>query len=81
MINSKLDIKRNKFIATIISSIQMDVDEFIQNLANGENYETTIYQLSINLFDEGKSLKEAIDIILQRRALVIDIYEAVPCLL
>lgn len=69
MENFECIIRRNKFIAAIISSIQMNVNDFIQNLANGENYETTIYQLSINLFDEGKSLKEAIDIILQRRVI------------
>ncbi len=71
MKNSRQEIKRSKYITTIISSVQMNVDDFMQNLGNGENYENTIYQWAITLFDEGKSLKEAINIILQRRELVV----------
>jgi hypothetical protein len=48
----------------------MNVTDFMQNLANGENYETTIYQWSIHLFDEGKSIEEAIKVIQERKAKV-----------
>ncbi|WP_271769252.1 hypothetical protein [Aquimarina algiphila] len=69
MKNSELD--KNKFISSIIDSIKMNVNDFMQNLANGEKYETTIYEWSINLFKEGKSIDDAIKVIHEKRMLII----------
>lgn len=71
MKNSELDKKRNKFISLIIEAIKMNVNDFMQNLADGGNYEATIYGWSVSLFDEGKSIKESIEIIHNRRMLVL----------
>ncbi|WP_271783638.1 hypothetical protein [Aquimarina algiphila] len=71
MKNYELDKDRNKFISSIIESIRMNVNDFMQNLADGKNYEITIYEWSINLFNEGKSIKDSIEIIHNRRMLVL----------
>jgi len=62
---------KNKFISAIIKSLKIDNDSFMDNLRKGENYETTIYQWSINLFDEGKAVEEAVSIINKRINLVL----------
>ncbi|WP_027395162.1 hypothetical protein [Aquimarina latercula] len=69
MKNSELD--KNKFISLIIDSIKMNVDDFMQNLINGEKYESIIYEWSTNLFYEGKSIEEAIKTIHKRRILFV----------
>ncbi|TPN87093.1 hypothetical protein [Aquimarina algicola] len=71
MKNSEQDQERNKFISSIIESIKMNVNEFMDNLANGEKYETTIYKWSINLFNEGKSIDDAIKTVHKRRMLFV----------
>lgn len=69
MKNSELE--KNKFVSSIIDSIKMNVDDFMQNLTNGEKYESIIYEWSINLFYEGKSIEDAIKVIHERRMLII----------
>lgn len=69
MKNSELD--KNKFISSIIVSIKMNPIHFMKNLAIGEKYEITINEWSINLFNEGKALEEAIKIINKRIGLVL----------
>jgi hypothetical protein len=68
MKNSKID--KNKFIALILKSLKEDIDQFHTNLTKGENYETTLYQWSVNLYNEGKPIDEAIEEINTRRRLV-----------
>lgn len=38
----------------------MNPDDFMQNLTNGENYEITIHEWSLNLFNEEKSIDETV---------------------
>ncbi len=63
--------KRNQFIKTIIESIQMTVSDFMLNLASEESYEKNIYCWSISLFEERKSIDEAIKIVHRRRMSVL----------
>lgn len=65
MKNSETD--KSKFISSIIESIRMNTDEFMYNLVNGEKYECLIYEWSVNLFYEGKSIKDAIETVQKRR--------------
>ncbi len=67
----KLDYKRNRFLSTIISSIQMKKDDFLSNLLNGYKYEQKIYEWSLDLFEEGLNVEEAIEIIYGRRMLIL----------
>lgn len=66
MKNSRSEKKKNKFIASIIESLGMNINEFQNNLSNGENFEITIYQWSISLLEEGKTTNETIKIIEER---------------
>ena len=63
-------INKNKFILIIIKLLKMKTDDFMVNLKKNENYETTIYHWAINLYNEGKTLEEAIEIINKRIHLV-----------
>ena len=63
-------LNKNQFISIIIKSLKMNIDDFMVNLKKNEHYETTIYHWAINLYNEGKTLEEAIEIINKRIHLV-----------
>ncbi|WP_298546089.1 hypothetical protein [uncultured Aquimarina sp.] len=71
MKNLQLNPNESKYITSIIRSLKMDINKFTQNLFAKENFEVTLYQWSINLFNEGKTSEEAIKIVNQRISLVL----------
>ncbi|WP_025663258.1 hypothetical protein [Aquimarina megaterium] len=70
MDNLELTNLKNRFIASILKYLKENIDQFHTNLTKGENYETTLYEWSISLFNEGKSIDEAVEEINKRRMLV-----------
>lgn len=64
-------IRKYQFIIGVIKSLQMNPVEFEQNLIKGAVYETILYNWSVNLFQEGKDINEAIRIILEKRIQII----------
>lgn len=71
MKNSERNRKRNKFISLIIEAMKINVTDFMQNVADGEKYESTIYEWSVKLFDENIPINDAIKKIQERRMKVI----------
>lgn len=65
------ETNKNEFVASIITSIKMNTNDFMENLSKGENYERIIYEWSVNLFNEGKTIEDAIKIIHERRMLIV----------
>ena len=62
---------QNQFILSIIQSIQIEVDDFTQRVANKECYELMIYRWSMRLFLKGLSSKQAIKIIHRARNFIL----------
>ncbi|TPN82969.1 hypothetical protein [Aquimarina algicola] len=63
--------KKQRFIESIIDSIQMNILDFKDNLNKGESYELMIYQWINNLFEEKVEIEEAVTIVHQKRLQVL----------
>ncbi|TSE04377.1 hypothetical protein [Aquimarina algiphila] len=69
--NLELNNRRNRFIATIIQSIQIEMDEFMMRVANKECYESMIHRWTVRLFEKGFSSDQAIEVIHRARRFVL----------
>ncbi len=69
--NVELNKKRNEFLAPIIESIQLEIDEFMIRIANKECHEMMIYRWAIRLFERGTSSDYAIGVIHRARRFVL----------
>lgn len=69
--NVELNIRRNQFLAPIIQSIQLEMDEFMIRVANQECHEVMMYRWAIRLFEKGVSSDYAISVIHRARRFVL----------
>lgn len=63
-------LKQNKYIMSVIKALHLNKKSFKKNLAQGEYYEFILNEWATNLFDEGKTVKEAVNTIIERRRLL-----------
>ncbi len=71
MKTNEKNTKKQRFIESIINSIQMTVKDFMDNLNKGESYELMIYQWIISLYKEKVNIEEAVTIVHQKRLQVL----------
>ncbi|WP_298546096.1 hypothetical protein [uncultured Aquimarina sp.] len=67
----ELNNKRNKFLLVIITSMQIEMDDFIRRVASEECYEVLIYKWSNQLYEKGTTTDYAIRVIHKARRLVL----------
>lgn len=67
----ELTNNRNKFILAIITSLQIEMDDFMERVANEECYESLIYNWGIRLFEKGTTTIYAIKVIHRARRFVL----------
>ena len=60
------DTLRNQYLASIVNSLNIDLDQFLMKVAKKYNYEYTIYVWSITLFKKDIPAKEATKIVLEK---------------
>lgn len=68
----ELEIKKSSYIAFIVQSLRMEINDFLDRVYDGDQYESTIYTWTVLLYEEGKSKEEAVRLILNRRMAIIN---------
>lgn len=69
--NVEYNNDRNRFLTTIIKSIQIEMDDFMARVTNKDCYESLIYKWAIRLFEKGTTTDYAISVIHRARRFVL----------